>query len=169
MYVCHPFAISLPVSVYLPSGHGMWGSSCGDTGPLGMFPFFSFLKWTSDVLASRRGVIFQGLLRLGDWLIHPNSERSTFLPSGQLQTNFHNTYTVQGVWASGDGLSWVVYGMQRCASNYLVSLYQMFRNLWCPSVCGTYLTECFGEGTRLEMFRSTSVPFLTGSKIRGFS
>ena len=49
---------------------------------------------------------------------HPNSERLTL----QLQTNSHNTCTVQDVSASGIILSLTVYGMQRCASSYPVRL-----------------------------------------------
>ena len=40
--------------------------------------------------ASARAFLFAG-----EWLMSPNSKGSTFLLSGQLQTNFLNTYTVQ--------------------------------------------------------------------------
>ena len=66
--------------------------SYGGTDPLGMFHLF--LKRATDVLAPRLDVVFRQLLRFVSfpvcwrWLCHPNFEGSTFLLSGQLQTNF---------------------------------------------------------------------------------
>ena len=100
--------------------------SFGGTDLLGMFPlFFEEDSWCSGP-SSRCGIsaasLLVAFLLAGEWLMSPNSKGSNFLLSCQLQINFLNTYTVLGFWASGVGLSWAFYGMQRCASNHPIRL-----------------------------------------------
>ena len=102
----------------------------GEAAPVGsgflwwpMFPMFPlFLKRTADVLAIRLTVVFRRLLQLGSIPVRWKEVNVTPIPKGPPSSsvanyrNLLNTYTVQGFWASGVGLSWGFCGIQSCAS-----------------------------------------------------
>ena len=112
LVIWHSLAIAnrLPVLLLLPLGHRRQSSPvwCGLLWWHCLIGYVSyFFEEDSWCLAPRLAVVFRQLLGLGsfpvcwEWKSHPNSKGFTFLLSGQLQSNFFNTYTAQNFWASG--------------------------------------------------------------------
>ena len=139
-----------------------------------MFPLF--LKRTADVLAPRLSVMFRRLLRLGcltclleTGQCHPNSKRSIILLCCQLQTNFHNTSIVQGVWASGGSSFQMIYGTLVCFQPHSL----LIGMVWVPvmhfCVCHIHCRVHWRAGRRPGLCRLTSVLLLIRSTIREFS
>ena len=148
-------------------------SFLGGTDPLGMFPLF--LKKTAVVLAPRLAVVFRRLLRLGSFPVCWRVAKVTQIPKGPPSSSASNYRPISltpilskvferlvsvrlGRFMEGRG----VLPTTQFAYRKVLALVMPF------FVWHTPYRKLWRWGRRLEWFRSTSVPLLTGSTIRRF-
>ena len=115
------------------------------------------------------GSVVVVLLFAGKCLMSPQFQRPTFRLSGQLQTNFLNTYTVKGLY---ERLVSIRLGcFMECRGVLPTSQFAYRKGLGtCDALLWVAhtLQSASRWGRKPEWFRSTSVLLLTGPTIKGF-